>query len=544
MDMVTYVIMGFAVALLVLLAWFTGGMPGPTLSNPCSGSREREDADAHAAGDVSCGGFSVERKLPSEILDAAAQAEHLGTRSQAQGQLRCRDCGGQPASLQVTDLGRLVLAGARSRLLAEIVDSLLQGTQFLTLTGAHGVGKTTMAVAIREELSKRSVSVRWVDGRGGSGIHLRAIMFQILGEPQADVDDDVDIERLFDAMTEREAPIQRWVLIIDDAERLLPAAIGYLRLLASVAMERMPQIVFVGDPSFWDIARQAAQAGFEDLITARFELEPLSPRESFVAAQRLMSALSPVLRPVFDRDALETVIQRTDGLVGRLFPLVTAINAIATETDQTRVTTALIDAAAARLESRIESLAPPSAGNSEAAITAPVLRVAKAIAAARSLVSILSSPRREWGIVRMSGAAAAVVAGLGSATYWLAPFGIDRIWAEARTAALEDRNATGTASADPAIIIRLPFSTPMLDARLTSNSDGPIILQISPTAATPDIIESPAILVPQIAAVASAHRPATGRGTVRARLTYSAYATPASKGVWLFPPNSNGGANG
>ena len=77
---------------------------------------------------------------------------------------------------------------------------------------------------------------------------------------------------LFDLMTEREAPDAGLVLIVDDAEQLLPDAIGYLRLLASVAMERMPQIVFVGDPSFWDIADQAAQAGFSDLITARFEV--------------------------------------------------------------------------------------------------------------------------------------------------------------------------------------------------------------------------------------------------------------------------------
>ena len=146
----------------------------------------------------------------------------------------------------------------------------------MTLTGAPGVGKTIMAVAIREELSKRSVSVRWVDGGGGSGIRLRTIMSQVLGKPEADIDDG-DIEQLFDAMTEREELIQRLVLIIDDAERLLPDAIGYLRLLASVAMERMPQIVFVGDPSFWDIACQAAQVGFEDLISGPLRTRAAEP---------------------------------------------------------------------------------------------------------------------------------------------------------------------------------------------------------------------------------------------------------------------------
>ena len=47
----------------------------------------------------------------------------------------------QPSISGPTELGRLVLVGARRKLLAEIVDSLMQGTQFLALTGAPGVGK-------------------------------------------------------------------------------------------------------------------------------------------------------------------------------------------------------------------------------------------------------------------------------------------------------------------------------------------------------------------------------------------------------------------
>ena len=152
---------------------------------------------------------------------------------------------------ELTEPDRLVLVGAHRKLLDEIVDSLMQGTQFLALTGAPGVGKTTMAAAIHEELNKRSVLVRRVDGCHGTGIHLRTIMSQFLGKPEADVDAD-DVERLFYAMTERETPNERLALIIDDAERLLPDALAYLRLLVSVAPERMPQIVsragLVGSP--------------------------------------------------------------------------------------------------------------------------------------------------------------------------------------------------------------------------------------------------------------------------------------------------------
>jgi hypothetical protein len=65
------------------------------------------------------------------------------------------------------------------------------------------------------------VLVRRIDGCHGTGIHLRTIMSQFLGKPEADVDAD-DAEQLFDAMTEREWPNERLVLIIDDAERLGP----------------------------------------------------------------------------------------------------------------------------------------------------------------------------------------------------------------------------------------------------------------------------------------------------------------------------------
>ena len=191
LSMVTYIIMAFAVA---LLAGLTGGMPSPRIITPRTGSTERADDDATP---TEATDHNIERKLPSQILDALAEVGHLnvreqvvGHRDQAGGHLPARLMG-QPAFTQPTEPGRLALASARLSLLAEIVDSLMQGTQFIALTGPPGVGKTIMASAIHEELSKRSVRVRWVDGGGGSGIHLRTIMFQFLGNPECDVDPDL-----------------------------------------------------------------------------------------------------------------------------------------------------------------------------------------------------------------------------------------------------------------------------------------------------------------------------------------------------------------
>jgi hypothetical protein len=311
---------------------------------------------------------------------------------------------------------------------------------------------------------------------GGGGI--QTIMFQFLGEPECDVDPDA-IERLFNAMTEREASDEGLVLIIDDAEQLLPDAIGYLRLLASVAMERMPQIVFVGDPSFWDVADQAAQAGFSNLITARFELEPLSPEETRAA--------------------------RLDGEV-----------------------VALLDGG---LESQ--------------SVLRPELPIARPVVAHTrpAFIPALNTLRWDRITARMAGVAAVLVGGIAAAAYWWAPLGVDRIWAEGRSAS-ELRSAVASASPDTTIIVRLPFSALTLQAQGdTPNVESVSTPQITASVAPSEIIESPVLVAQQIGAVAAAHRRAARSGTVQTRGTTGGYATRANKGIWLFPPNENSGAN-
>jgi type II secretory pathway predicted ATPase ExeA len=208
-----------------------------------------------------------------------------------------------------------------------------------------------MAAAIHEELTRRAVRVLRVDSGGGSGIRLRTIIAQLLGKPETEVNAD-DVEWLFEAMTEREAPDERLAVIIDDAELLHSDVLRYLRLISSVAMERMPQIVFVGDPSFWDTADRQVDS-FKDLITARWELDPLSPTETRAAIEHLVSAPSHTDRPVLDEYAVEAVVQRSNGLIGHVVPLLATAETIASERHRSQVTEAMVDEAAERLRSKV-----------------------------------------------------------------------------------------------------------------------------------------------------------------------------------------------
>ena len=148
---------------------------------------------------------------------------------------------------------------ARSIVLMEMVESLAQGTPLVALTGPAGAGKTIMAAALDLELRGQGVQVMRVRRGEAGDVGLRTLSSQLLGKPEADFTVN-DVEALHEVMLPSEAPTQRSVIIIDDAELLRDDALECLRLLSGVTTRRMPQIVFIGDSTLWDRVDRAAEA--------------------------------------------------------------------------------------------------------------------------------------------------------------------------------------------------------------------------------------------------------------------------------------------
>jgi hypothetical protein len=80
--MITYLIMALAVA---FLAGLTGAMPGPVTRVPRSGPAEDSEADTDAASDRLAGHLPLRRRLPSEILNALAEAQRVSDRRYGSG---------------------------------------------------------------------------------------------------------------------------------------------------------------------------------------------------------------------------------------------------------------------------------------------------------------------------------------------------------------------------------------------------------------------------------------------------------------------------
>jgi len=183
---------------------------------------------------------------------------------------------------------------------------VLRGTPFLALTGPSGAGKTTLAKDLCDELVDYGVHV-WRIHPGEDGrIDLRTITRQIVGDPVGDTD-AVDIEGLFNALTSRNFPSQKRVLLIDDAELMRNDALGYLHVLSSIAVEAMSQVVFIGKSSFWDTSGDPTRTDLKALVADRWELDVPTPEEAELFTGQASPPGSSEPR------AVDAMVDRADG---------------------------------------------------------------------------------------------------------------------------------------------------------------------------------------------------------------------------------------
>jgi type II secretory pathway predicted ATPase ExeA len=276
-------------------------------------------------------------------------------------------------------------------IIAGLVDALMQGKACLALTGPAGSGKTMAAAAIRDELVGRSVQVRSV-GRGqAKSLRLPDIAAQLLDRPQETLTED-DIFDLFEVMTAREAAESRSVLIIDDAEVLEPSTLEYLRLMATMPMAEGPQFVFVGRPEFWEVTNRPATSQFKELITARWELGRLNADTTRAFIERLVVSQGQSMREVFDAGGLAALIQKSDGLFGRILALLTRARAMQATQRVRRLTSGVIETAAATLDGGETTALDPGGASASSEVHAAAADPMPVPNVALTLVSAPSAP--------------------------------------------------------------------------------------------------------------------------------------------------------
>ncbi|MDQ6954386.1 MAG: AAA family ATPase [Mariprofundaceae bacterium] len=208
----------------------------------------------------------------------------------------------------------------------EALAHLLYGLQgeggIVLLTGEVGTGKTTMVRKLLEELPE-TVALAWIINPKLSALELLESICDELGIAHQYVSSikaftDCINKHLLDA----HAQGKHTVLMIDEAQNLVPEVLEQLRLLTNLETNerKLLQIVLIGQPELQDMLNRYDLRQFSQRITARFHLNPLTQYETIYYIQHRLH-IAGCEKNIFPKRVSKKIYQLSNG-VPRLINLI------------------------------------------------------------------------------------------------------------------------------------------------------------------------------------------------------------------------------
>lgn len=166
--------------------------------------------------------------------------------------------------------------------LAHLLFGTEEGGGFVQLTGEVGTGKTTICRAFLEQLPE-SVDVALLLSPSESPRELLlAIATELqLSVPGHDTSTGELVALLNQRLLETHAAGRRTVVIIDEAQNILPEVLEQVRLLTNLETptHKLLQVFLIGQPELREKLQHPALRQVAQRITARYHLQPLNLSE-------------------------------------------------------------------------------------------------------------------------------------------------------------------------------------------------------------------------------------------------------------------------
>ena len=255
----------------------------------------------------------------------------------------------------ITPDPRFLYMSARHReALAHLVYGVGEHGGFVQLTGEVGTGKTSICRCLLEQLPAL-VDIALILNPRVSPVELLALVCDELRIPYpAGTKSQKElVDRLHRHLLEAHGRGRRTVLIIDEAQNLLPEVLEEVRLLTNLETrtDKLLQVILIGQPELAALLEEAKLRQLAQRVTARYHLEPLSRPETRAYVRHRLGVAGR-RAPLFTPSALRRVHRETYG-IPRL------INAIADRAllgayarEQSRVDAATVRRAAAEVLGR------------------------------------------------------------------------------------------------------------------------------------------------------------------------------------------------
>lgn len=216
----------------------------------------------------------------------------------------------------------LYMSDRHTEALTHLVYGLRDGGGFVLLTGEVGTGKTTVSRCLRQQLPE-DTDLAFILNPSLSTEELLASICDAFQLPYAQ---PATLKTLFDALhhflLQNHQAGRRTLLVIDEAQHLMPDVLEQLRLLTNLETDdaKLLQIVLIGQPELQQLLRQPLLRQLAQRITARYHLLPLDLNDvdSYV---RFRLQVAGCLQPIFTPSAIRA-LHRLSGGIPRVINLI------------------------------------------------------------------------------------------------------------------------------------------------------------------------------------------------------------------------------
>lgn len=219
----------------------------------------------------------------------------------------------------------LFMSERHAEALAHLLYGITEAGGFIQLTGEVGTGKTTIVRSLLERMPGHA-DVAVILNPQLTPVEFVLTICEELGifmrdEDASSIKDLVDL--LNRRLLEAHAKGRRIVVIVDEAQNLMPATLEQVRLLTNLetASKKLLQIILIGQPELRELLDRVELRQLAQRITGRYHLAPLSRSETASYVNHRLKVAGVVGGEIFSSSALREV-HRLSGGVPRIINVI------------------------------------------------------------------------------------------------------------------------------------------------------------------------------------------------------------------------------
>ena len=209
----------------------------------------------------------------------------------------------------------LFLSKSHEEALAHLSYAIGQGDGFVEITGEVGTGKTTLCRAFLENLDDTTVAAYIFNPKLGPKQLIKTINDEFGIQYNAEDTKDL-IDRLNRFLIQKKTEGKKVLVLIDEAQNLKKTVLEQLRLLSNLEThrEKLLQIILVGQPELAEMLDSHELRQIGQRISLRYQITPLSLKETREYIQYRLNIASQKRAPLFDPAAIRHIYAYSRGI--------------------------------------------------------------------------------------------------------------------------------------------------------------------------------------------------------------------------------------